>query len=85
MTCALTVNDTIRCWGNGDSGRLGSGSTAKIGNSSGNSIALEADVNVDSSADDSIVDFSVGGASVCVTNSSGQVKCWGNGDNGQRR
>ena len=82
-TCALTVNDTIRCWGNGDSGRLGTGSTSKIGNSSGNSIALMTDVNVDSSADDSIVDFSVAGASVCVTNSSGQVKCWGNGDKGQ--
>ena len=82
MSCALTVDDKLRCWGGGSDGRLGNGSTSNIGNSAANTIVNMTDIDVDTS-DDTIVNYAVAGASVCVSNAAAQVKCWGSGQNGQ--
>ena len=87
--CALTENSGLRCWGNGDNGKLGSGSTSKIGNSSGNTITNMLDIDFEApadtvdSADQVVTDFAIYYQMVCATNAAGQIKCWGNNDVGQ--
>ena len=87
--CALTENSGLRCWGNGDNGKLGSGSTSKIGNSSGNTITNMLDIDFEApadtvdAADQVVTDFAIYRAMVCATNAAGKIKCWGNNDMGQ--
>ena len=81
-TCALTTLTTggnVKCWGSGNSGRLGDGST--FGQQS-------APVDVHTSADnqDSLSDIaaiSTGGSHTCALTIDGKVKCWGQGNYGQ--
>lgn len=83
-TCVLLNQGSVRCWGEGDDGRLGYGNTESIG---------------DDELPNSVGDVDVGGASVaqiaagtgtgdtgahtCVVLDSGAVMCWGLGDVGQ--
>ena len=89
ISCALTVNSGLRCWGKGDSGRLGQGSTINIGNSGANTIANMVDVDIEApadtvdSADQVVTDFAAYNHMVCATNAAGKMKCWGKNDVGQ--
>lgn len=70
-TCAVLESGAVRCWGDGDWGKLGYGN--------GNSIG---DDEVPASAGDvqvggRVVQISAGGSHTCAVLSTGTVKCWG--------
>ncbi len=76
-TCALLDTGAVRCWGRGDYGALGYGSTQDIG---------------DDETPASAGDVDLGGAAVLITTGlhhscalleDGAVKCWGRSDKGQ--
>src|SRR3989339_575262 len=74
-TCGIRANDSrVLCWGNGNYGQLGDGSTSAHNNSNPN-------VTTDSSAYTSI---SAGWRQTCgIRTNDSMVLCWGNGDYGQ--
>ena len=70
-TCALLADDTLRCWGEGDNGRLGTGNTTDQAAPAvapslltANKVALGYDLS-------------------CAMVNDGGVKCWGKNDNGR--
>ncbi|MEZ4708285.1 MAG: carboxypeptidase regulatory-like domain-containing protein [Caldilineaceae bacterium] len=69
--CALMQERTAKCWGYGNFGVLGNGSSA---NSS---------TPVDVLDISDLVSLSAGGQHTCAANSTGAVKCWGDGRSGQ--
>ena len=77
-TCALKSDGTVNCWGNGNLGRLGDGT----------STSKNYPVEVISGQDSShplrdIVQVSSGANYTCALKSDGTVSCWGNGNNGK--
>ena len=75
-TCALTSGGEVKCWGFGNSGRLGNGGTS----------GKDAPVNVTSSGTTAltgIASIALGDAHSCALKSAGGVVCWGQGDNGR--
>ena len=86
MTCALLDDASLACWGWGDSGRLGTESTADIGDGAGemgDNLAT-----VDLGAGLTVVSFATGYGSSCAILDDGDentpytTKCWGKGDDG---
>ena len=76
-TCALHLNGTVRCWGNGSAGQLGYGNTNDIGDDEPASAA--GTVNVGGF----VVDIDTGDHFTCALLSTGGVRCWGFSGNGQ--
>ncbi len=70
-TCDLLGTRTVRCWGNGDSGRLGDGTTTN--RSSPVAVSGLSDVIV----------ISAGGFHTCALRSDDTVRCWGSGGSGR--
>ena len=77
-TCAVTSAGGVKCWGEGGLGELGNDGTA------------DKDAPVDVVDEDGgsgtlagIVQVSAGSPHTCAVTSSGGVKCWGRGRNGQ--
>ena len=77
-TCALTSRGEVKCWGDGDGGRLGNRNSTDVyypvsvyAGSSGSSLLSD------------IVQISVGGEHTCALTSGGEVKCWGKGGYGR--
>ena len=77
-TCALTTSGGVKCWGYGDSGQLGNDGTD------------DTDAPVDVVASDgsstplaNISQISSGSSHTCALTTSGGVKCWGRGRNGE--
>ncbi len=79
--CALLDNSTVKCWGNGTNGRLGTGATASKGDGP-------------SEMGDSLLAISLGtgltpaqvyafNSSTCVRFTTNQIKCFGNGASGR--
>jgi len=71
-SCALLSNGTIKCWGQGDSGQLGNGSTINNPNSP-----------VTVSGINNAISVSNGRMHACALLSTGSIKCWGKAENGQ--
>ena len=77
-TCALTINEKVKCWGQGGSGELGNGGTinkitpANVHTSSTNADPLS-----------NIAAISAGDSHTCVITINDKVKCWGLGTSGQ--
>ena len=76
-TCALTSSGNVKCWGYGQYGQLGNNGTesksypVSVVERSGSTTALAG-----------IVQISAGGYHTCALTSSGNVKCWGKGEEG---
>jgi alpha-tubulin suppressor-like RCC1 family protein len=73
-TCALLEGGEIKCWGNGDNGRLGQDSSERIGNKLGDMVKLGS-IQLGEKA----LQVSAGQSYTCALLKAGDVKCWGNG------
>ena len=75
--CAILDNGTVKCWGRGTGGALGSGSTANIGDQAdemGDNLAT-----VDLGTNRTAVDIDVGIYTSCAILDNDDLKCWGDG------
>ena len=79
-TCAILDNDTVKCWGRGDSGELGQGSGDTLGHTDGHMAALEA---IDLGEGRKVKAIASGYRYNCALLDNAEVKCWGLGDEGQ--
>ena len=70
-TCAILDTGGLRCWGSGDSGRLGYGNHNTVGDNE--TPASVGDVPLHATA----VDVAVGGDYACAVLDTGAVRCWG--------
>jgi alpha-tubulin suppressor-like RCC1 family protein/streptogramin lyase len=64
--CALLANGTVQCWGQGQNGQLGNGTTAAV--------AL---TPVTVSGITTATAITVGGVSACALLANGTIQCWG--------
>src|SRR5690606_17103178 len=70
-TCALLDTGKVRCWGNGQNGKLGYGSTNHIGDDELPGSAGDLDI------DEEVLQVGAGLRHTCVLLAGGAVKCWG--------
>ncbi len=73
--CAILDDDSLKCWGNGTFGKLGTGSTDNIGDQSGEMAAL---APVDLGTGRSAKDVTATLDSTCVHLDDDSLKCFGN-------
>jgi alpha-tubulin suppressor-like RCC1 family protein len=76
-TCALTIEGSVRCWGDGAHGALGHGDTQTIGDDEVPAVAG------DLALDEDAVQIDAGQAYTCALLESGAVRCWGSGADGR--
>ncbi|MBM4375767.1 MAG: hypothetical protein FJ095_11835 [Deltaproteobacteria bacterium] len=79
--CAKLDDESVKCWGRNLDGQLGLGDTAARGNEP-NEMG-EKLPTVDLGKGEKAVSMSLGLVHTCALLSSGAVKCWGKGDDGQ--
>jgi alpha-tubulin suppressor-like RCC1 family protein len=77
-TCLLNANGSVMCWGQGNSGKLGYGSTAAIGKTNATLPYTAGYVNTGTS----FIQIAVGGSHTCGLTGNGSVMCWGSGTGG---
>ena len=77
-SCALTLAGGVKCWGNGNNGRLGNNASSH----ENNPVDVDSSDGVSSNLG-SIAQVSTGGKHTCALSFNRGVKCWGNGDSGQ--
>ena len=76
FSCALTTEGGIKCWGAGSDGQLGNGSyDAK-------DVPVDV-VDADNKPLTGIVQITAGDRHACALTNKGNIKCWGNGKNGE--
>lgn len=75
-TCAVLQGGRLRCWGEGDFGRLGYGNTEDIGDDE--TPASAGDVSVGGY----VVDVTCGNGHTCALLDTGAIRCWGYGGGG---
>ena len=76
-TCAILDDDSLKCWGEGSSGRLGQDSTDNIGDGGGSAAVADIDpINLGSGAKS----LSLGKEWTCAILDDDSAKCWGRGD-----
>jgi len=78
-TCALLDDDSVRCWGNGGSGRLGYGNQTNIGDNETPDTAGPVNLGTSRTA----VAISAGAAHTCAVLDDATIRCWGFGASGQ--
>jgi len=79
--CAILDTHEVKCWGSGKSGQLGLGGTEPRGDQPGEmGDALPA---VDLGTGRSAVQIFSGSSHVCAVLDDDELKCWGEGGNGQ--
>ncbi|MCB1323749.1 MAG: hypothetical protein H7A21_11995 [Spirochaetales bacterium] len=74
-TCALLDTLAVRCWGEGDNGRLGYNSTADVGDG-----AIDIQTAGDVPVGGSVAQISAGSSTTCALLTNEAVRCWGQGD-----
>ena len=77
--CSVLDDDSVRCWGNGNNGRLGYGNTNKIGDDETPGTVGPVDLGVGRTAKD----VSAGTHHTCAILDDDRVRCWGHGNNGR--
>lgn len=77
--CAILENGVVRCWGRNNVGQLGYGYTENIGDDEN---VFEAG-NVDLGAGIEVEDLGLGERHTCALLSTGNIRCWGENDNGE--
>lgn len=77
-TCALLDDSSVKCWGRGQSGRLGLGDVVPRGGMAGE--MGDSLPSVDLAA--GVTKLTAGVSHNCALLDSGQVKCWGDNDPG---
>ncbi|MDQ6777621.1 MAG: hypothetical protein M3071_15725, partial [Actinomycetota bacterium] len=78
-TCAIVVDGSVRCWGDGGVGQLGYGNRNIIGASGTPDAAGPVDLGPGRTA----VAISAGFADTCAILDDGSVRCWGLGTSGR--
>lgn len=80
-TCVLLDNASVKCFGEGDDGRLGTGATTDVGRSAASmgDALRELDLGTGRTARA----ITAGGAHSCAILDDHRVKCWGANDEGQ--
>jgi cysteine-rich repeat protein len=82
--CAIMATGTLRCWGRNDTGQLGLGINAHVGDNEHPSAVAEVDaLSLDLPLETSIDDIVAGLSHSCMLLSTGDVICWGAGSLGQ--
>jgi cysteine-rich repeat protein len=76
-TCVLLETGVVRCWGSGEYGQLGYGSTSNIGDDEAPATAGDVDVG------GGVVQLAAGAWHTCALLEMGAVRCWGHGRHGQ--
>jgi alpha-tubulin suppressor-like RCC1 family protein len=71
--CVVLVDGGVRCWGNGEDGRLGHGDVANIGDDEAPASVGVVDVGAPASS------ISAGYNVTCAALEDGAVRCWGAG------
>ena len=84
-TCAILLNESLKCWGGNNFGQLGYGDTTARGSASN---PMSGVVNVDFGLGVSVVDVATKGVlsnygSTCAVLDNGELKCWGYNGNGE--
>jgi hypothetical protein len=79
FTCALLTTGAVRCWGEGLQGELGHDSVASIGDDPARSIEVAGDVPLGGRA----TAVTAGDSFTCALLTTGSVRCWGYGPNGE--
>ena len=77
-SCAILDDGSVRCWGLGESGQLGYGNNASIGDNE--EVSSVSPVNLSGHAAKAIT---AGLAHTCALLDDDSVRCWGLGSNGQ--
>jgi alpha-tubulin suppressor-like RCC1 family protein len=81
FTCTLSVTGVVRCFGDGSDGQLGNGSPNRVGAQAGEMGA--ALVPVDLGTGRTARAITAGVSHACAVLDNGQVKCWGQNDDGE--
>jgi alpha-tubulin suppressor-like RCC1 family protein len=80
-TCALRDDSSLVCWGNGNSGRLGTGNSSPIGDDRDE--MGDALVPVDLGTGRTATSISAGRTHTCALLDTGDAACWGDASAGQ--
>jgi alpha-tubulin suppressor-like RCC1 family protein len=80
-TCALLNGGDVRCWGLGEVGQLGYGSTVTIGDTAGETPGSVGPVNLGPGRTATAI--TAGGGHTCAILDDGSVRCWGYNTNGE--
>ncbi|NBO84785.1 MAG: chromosome condensation regulator, partial [Actinobacteria bacterium] len=80
-TCALLSNGTVKCWGSGGNGRLGSGDELSRGDEADEMGVVLPVVNVGSGR--TVKAITAGAAHTCALRDTNDVVCWGVGATGR--
>ena len=78
-TCAILDNGSVRCWGFGAHGQLGSGTTSNVGDDEPPASVAPVDLGAGRTAKA----ITVGGRHSCAILDDGAVRCWGSSGFGQ--
>ena len=70
-TCFANAEGVLRCWGEGDNGRLGYGNTLDVGDSP------EHPINMDIPVGGKVLQVTSGKEHTCALLEEGNVRCWG--------
>ena len=76
-TCVVLDDGIARCWGKGDDGQLGYGSTDDVGDQE--TPAAAGNINMGGR----VLQIAAGGSHTCALMEGGAVRCWGRGNEGQ--
>jgi alpha-tubulin suppressor-like RCC1 family protein len=78
-TCAIVDTGQVLCWGSGSDGRLGYGNTRSVGDDE-----VPASVGpVGLGSGRTALAIAAGGSHTCAALDTGQLRCWGDGTDGQ--